>query len=60
MGSILLMDTHLQGFSHHHLQATIEEGSNITRAAQGEEIIIKVKIVQVLTKRDIPTILREQ
>ena len=54
------MVTHLQGFSHHHSQATIIGGSNLTKAAQGEETIIKDKIVLVLTKRDIPTILREQ
>ena len=53
------MVIHLREFSPHHLQATIEEGSNITKAAQGEEIIIKDKILQVLTKQDMPTILRE-
>ena len=54
------MVTHLRGFSPHHSQATIIGGSNLTKAAQGEETIIKDKIVLVLTKRDIPTILREQ
>ena len=54
------MVTHLREFSPHHSQATIIKGSNLTKAAQGEETIIKDKIVLVLTKRDIPTILREQ
>ena len=54
------MVTHLREFSPHHSQATIIKGSNITKAAQGEEIIIKDKIVQVLTKLDMQTILRGQ
>ena len=55
------MATHSQGFSPHRSQATIiTEGSNLTEVAQREETIIKDKIVLVLTKRDIPTILREQ
>ena len=54
------MATHSQGFSPHRSQATIiTEGSNLTEVAQREETIIKDKIVQVLTKQDMPTILRE-
>ena len=54
------MVTHLREFSPHHSQATIIKGSNLTKAAQGEETIIKDKIVQVLTKLDMQTILRGQ
>ena len=59
MVSIQLMGTHSLGSSHHHSQATIIGGSNLIKAAQGEETIIKVKVVLALTKRDILTILRE-
>ena len=55
------MATHSQGFSPHRSQATIiTEGSNLTEVAQREETIIKDKIVQVLTKLDMQTILRGQ
>ena len=55
------MATHSQGFSPHRSQATIiTEGSNLTEVAQREETIIKDKIVQVLIKLDMQTILRGQ
>ena len=55
------MATHSQGFSPHRSQATITtEGSNLTKVAQREATIIKDKIVQVLTKLDMQTILRGQ
>ena len=55
------MATHSREFSPHHSQATITTGgSNITKVAQREATIIKDKIVQVLTKLDMQTILRGQ
>ena len=55
------MATHSRGFSPHRSQATITTGgSNLTKVAQREATIIKDKIVQVLTKLDMQTILRGQ
>ena len=55
------MATHSQGFSPHRSQATITTGgSNLTKVAQREETIIKDKIIQILTKLDMQTILRGQ